>query len=103
MRFIVLSSLLFVVGCTEAGEEKNFVTTPVAPPPHTQATAQLGEDCTANGQSNCTTGFCLSVGRGFVCTTVCKLDGECPVDWTCGVVGPNASVCIPPEQWKPKP
>lgn len=103
MRFVLVISVLFFVACTEAGEEKNYVTTRVALTPAARATAKLGEDCTANGQSNCLSGFCLSLRAGFVCTSICERDAECPVDWTCGVVGPNASVCVPPEKWKPRP
>jgi hypothetical protein len=66
-----------------------------------KATKQLGEDCTANGDSACLSGVCLHVkpGRkeGYVCSRACQSSQECPQNWQCAQVypTPQGRLCVP--------
>jgi hypothetical protein len=58
-------------------------------------TADRGQPCTSNAQ--CLSGFCLSVGGQFVCSSACADDSECaPIDNTatrCAAAGAQR-VCV---------
>lgn len=68
-------------------------------------TKQVGEACTDSGQSECLSGVCLHTkpgpSEGFICSSSCQQESECPAGWRCGSVhpGPGASFCIPPGDW----
>ena len=73
------------------------------------ATREVGEDCAAQGASACRSGLCLHTqpdpGLGLICSRQCQAEENCPVDWQCVSVHPNAgaSFCVPPKGWSARP
>lgn len=78
----------------------------------TQAVAaakEVGEDCAAGGASACRSNLCLHTqpapGLGLICSRPCQAEANCPADWRCVSVHPNAgaSFCVPPQGWSAHP
>lgn len=73
------------------------------------ATREIGEDCAAQGASACRSNLCLHTqpapGLGLICSRQCQAEADCPADWQCVSVHPNAgaSFCVPPKDWSAHP
>ncbi len=116
-RKILLLLIVVVQGCgRDSGvDEPNRVTSRQSLRAATTPTAQVGEDCEANGRTACRpqpgakTGFCVTArtaaGRGHVCTVPCRASSQCPASWICAELtpSPDSSFCIPPRGWVPAP
>lgn len=63
--------------------------------------AAVGEDCTSGGADQCATALCLHIspdpGSGYVCSTACAADADCPAAWGCVQFYPSADglACVP--------
>jgi hypothetical protein len=105
-----LLACVFILGCQQPDAQTEAPTTAtpaVQVSEHrfqavSAASREVGEDCTANGQSICRSGLCLRVSRGrtprYVCSQPCPNgDAVCPTDWTCRQVvpAPEPPVCVP--------
>jgi hypothetical protein len=68
---------------------------------------QTGEDCTTYGQTDCLSGICFHYQAdptvGYVCTTRCGSNENCPPGWGCASVYPmpGETYCAPPSTWVP--
>lgn len=89
---------------TEAPDEVAFVAEWRAQPLAAGAARQdVGGDCTRSGSDECVSGRCIHVpgaprGQGYVCTSECRQDSECPQGWACVTLAPGAqaALCQPP-------
>ncbi len=58
-----------------------------------------GSSC-AFGPAACKTHLCLKTDSGNVCTQPCKVNADCPAQWSCGEEsmpnGDRVTVCLPP-------
>jgi len=67
-------------------------------------TAEVGDDCSVNGDSICKSHLCLHTGPGrddsYRCSMPCSHQpgsAPCPVGWTCQPILPGQAVCSPPQ------
>lgn len=103
--FVVLFGSLFCA-CEKLDTPKQAdrLTTRQALSKAASPTAEIGESCIANGESNCKSGLCLNVlianQQAYVCSVPCRTGNECPNKWDCAEVAPATSVCIPPQNWR---
>ena len=67
----------------------------------------VGSDCSEHGADSCASRLCIhtSASRhsGYVCSTACAGNENCPVSWRCARTYPteNAAFCVPTDEQLP--
>lgn len=109
MRHFGIWLVVGVLGCTN-GEKSDspgvrvFSEAVTAPGTSGRRDKHLGEDCTANGASDCESGLCLKLSEspfgGWVCSQACgslERNVSCPRGWECHktLPDPDGFTCVP--------